>query len=60
MHMLMVLMLKVLLLLLENLMSEFRLELMYVSLIVYVRSKPSHLHGFQPLDKLVNNRLVDQ
>ena len=60
MLMLMVLMLKVFLLLLVNLMSEFRLELMYVSLIVDVRSMSSHLHGFQPLDKLVNNRLVDQ
>ena len=39
----------VLLLLLVNVMSEFRLELMYISLIVNIRSSLTHLHGFQLL-----------
>ena len=36
-------------LLLVNFMSGFRLELMYISLIVCIRSSLTHLHGFQPL-----------
>ena len=39
----------VLLLLLLNFVSGFRLELMYVSLIVSIRSSLTHLHGFQQL-----------
>ena len=35
----------VLLLLLVNFVSEFRLELMYISLIVSIRSNLTHLHG---------------
>ena len=42
----------VLLLLLVNFVSEFWLELMYISLIVSIRSSCSHLHGFQLLVKL--------
>ena len=37
----------VLLLLLLNFVSEFKLELMYVSLIASIRSNFTHLHGFQ-------------
>ena len=37
----------VLLLLLVNFVSEFRLELMYISLIESIRSSLTHLHGFQ-------------
>ena len=37
------------LLLLVSFMSEFRLELMYIFLIVGIRSNLSHLHGFQQL-----------
>ena len=39
----------VLLLLLVNFVSGFRLELMYISLIVSIRSNLTHLHGFQQL-----------
>ena len=39
----------VLLLLLANFLSEFRLELMYISLIESIRSSLTHLHGFQLL-----------
>ena len=39
----------VLLLLLVNFVSRFRLELMYISLIVSIRSSLIHLHGFQLL-----------
>ena len=39
----------VLLLLLVNFVSGFRLKLMYVYLIVSIRSNPSYLHGFQQL-----------
>ena len=39
----------VLLLLLVNFVSWFRLELMYISLIISMRSNLSHLHGFQQL-----------
>ena len=39
----------VLLLLLVNFASGFRLELMYISLIVSIRSNLTHLHGFQQL-----------
>ena len=39
----------VLLLLLVNFVSGFRLELMYISLIKSVRSNLTHLHGFQLL-----------
>ena len=39
----------VLLLLLVNFVSGFRLELMYISLIVSIRSSLTHLHGFQLL-----------
>ena len=39
----------VLLLLLMNFVSEFRLELMYIFLIVSIRSSHIHLHGFQVL-----------
>ena len=39
----------VLLLLLVNFASGFRLELMYISLIVSIRSSFTHLHGFQLL-----------
>ena len=39
----------VLLLLLVNFVSEFRLELMYLSLIENIRSSFIHLHGFQLL-----------
>ena len=42
----------VLLLLLVNFVSGFRLELMYISLIVSIRSNLSHLHGFQQLKLL--------
>ena len=42
----------VLLLLLVNFESGFRLELMYVSQIVNIRSSLTHLHGFQPLVQL--------
>ena len=38
-----------LLLLLVNFVSGFRLELMYISLIVSIRSNLTHLHGFQQL-----------
>ena len=38
-----------LLLLLVNLVSGFRLKLMYTSLIVSIRSNLTHLHGFQLL-----------
>ena len=41
--------LKLVLLLLLNLVSGFRLELMYISLIENNRSSITHLHGFQPL-----------
>ena len=34
---------------LVNFVSEFRLELMYISLIVSIRSSITHLHGFQQL-----------
>ena len=37
----------VLLLLLVNFVSGFRLELMYISLIVNIRSSLFHFHGFQ-------------
>ena len=37
------------LLLLENFVSAFRLELMYISFIVSTRSSPTHLYGFQQL-----------
>ena len=37
----------VLLLLLVNFVSGFRLELMYISLIENIRLSLSHLHGFQ-------------
>ena len=37
----------VILLLLVNFMSGFRLELMYISFIVSNRSSLTHLHGFQ-------------
>ena len=36
----------VLLLLLVNFVGRFRLELMYISLIVSIRSSLTHLHGF--------------
>ena len=39
----------VLLLLLVNFLSGFRLELMYISLIQNIRSNLTHLHAFQPL-----------
>ena len=39
----------VLLLLLVNFLSGFRLELMYISLIVSIRSSLTYLHGFQML-----------
>ena len=39
----------VLLLLLVNFLSGFRLELMYVPLVVSIRSNLTHLHGFQLL-----------
>ena len=39
----------VLLLLLVNFVSGFRLELMYISLIVSIKSNLTHLHGFQQL-----------
>ena len=39
----------VLLLLLVNFVSGFRFELMYVSLIISIRSSLTHLHGFQLL-----------
>ena len=39
----------VLLLLLVNFVSGFRLELMYISLIVSIRSNLTYLHGFQQL-----------
>ena len=39
----------VLLLLLVNFVSEFRLELMYISLILSIRSNFTHLHVFQQL-----------
>ena len=39
----------VLLLLLMNFLSEFRLELTYISLIVNIRSNLTHPHGFQLL-----------
>ena len=39
----------VLLLLLVTFVSRLRLKLMYISLIVRIRSKLSHLHGFQQL-----------
>ena len=39
----------VLLLLLVNFVSGFRWELMYISLIVSIRSNLTHLHGFQQL-----------
>ena len=39
----------VLLLLLLNFVSGFRLELMYISLIVSIKSNLTHLHGFQQL-----------
>ena len=35
-----------LLLLLVNFLSEFRLELMYISLIISIKSNLTHLHGF--------------
>ena len=38
-----------LLLLLVNFVSRFRLELMYISLIENIRSSLTHLHGFQLL-----------
>ena len=38
-----------LLLLLVNFVSGFRLELMYISLIVSIKSNHTHLHGFQQL-----------
>ena len=39
----------VLLLLLVNFVSGFRLELMYISLIIIIRSSLMHVHGFQLL-----------
>ena len=42
----------VLLLLLVNFVSGFRLELMYMYLIKNIRSSLIHLHGFQPLVRL--------
>ena len=39
----------VLLLLLMNFVSRFRLELMYISLIANIRSSLLHLYGQQPL-----------
>ena len=39
----------VLLLLLVNFVSEFRLELMYISLTESIRPSLTHLHGFQLL-----------
>ena len=39
----------VLLLLLMNFVSGFRLELLYISLIENIRSSLTHLHGFQQL-----------
>ena len=39
----------VLLLLLVNFVGGFRLELMYISLIVSIRSNLTDLHGFQQL-----------
>ena len=39
----------VLLLLLVNFVSGFRLELMYISLLVSISSSLTHLHGFQLL-----------
>ena len=42
----------VLLLLLVNFVSWFRLELMYISLIVNIRSSLTHLHGFHLLVRL--------
>ena len=39
----------VLLLLLKNFVSGFRLELMYISLIENIKSSITHLHGFQVL-----------
>ena len=44
----------VLLLLLVNFVSGFRLELMYISLIEKIWSSLSHLHGFQLLVLLRN------
>ena len=41
----------VLLVLVVNFVSEFRLELVYISLIVYVRSSLTYLHGFHSLHK---------
>ena len=38
---------KLILLLLVNFVSGFRLELMYMSLIVSIRSNLTYLHGFQ-------------
>ena len=35
-----------------NFLSGFRLELMYISLIVSIRSNLTHLHGFQLLVQL--------
>ena len=37
----------VLLLLLVNFVSEFRVESMYISCIVSIKSRVTHLHGFQ-------------
>ena len=42
----------VLMLLLVNFVSGFRLELMYISLIENIRSSLIHLHGFQLLVQL--------
>ena len=42
----------VLLLLLVNFVNGFRLELMYISLIVSIRSSLTHHHGFQLLEQL--------
>ena len=39
----------VLLLLLVNFVTEFRLKLMYISLMENIRSRLNHLHGFQQL-----------
>ena len=39
----------VILLLLVNFVRRFRLELMYISLIVNIKSNLTHLHGFQQL-----------
>ena len=43
----------VLLLLLVNFVSRFRLELMYISLVVCIRSSLTHLNGFQLLVQLL-------